>query len=158
MLEPQQHKAKSLLWKSTSTSSLSLTPKRSSSPGANFLTNTIDSLGPIYLWHTGNSHHWQWYDLSRWISPTHSASCLSVSIILSCQSGFLEVQPSPAQVDKFMTFTWQWRLHDWYLTQTLRSFAQEDISWPLVFDANDIIAEEEAVVRYFEIMSLTLPS
>jgi hypothetical protein len=57
-----------------------------------------------------------------------------------------------SQFDLFMTFTWQRRLHDWYLKQVGESMDKE--VWPVVIDADDVIASPEVVVRYCELIGI----
>ncbi|KAL5328989.1 hypothetical protein ACEPPN_002498 [Leptodophora sp. 'Broadleaf-Isolate-01'] len=61
---------------------------------------------------------------------------------------------SESQLDLFMTFAWQRRLHDWYQTQSSEEPAHGIVSWPVVLDADDIIAEPGVVVRYCQIIGI----
>jgi hypothetical protein len=47
-----------------------------------------------------------------------------------------------------MTFTWQRRPYDWYRERLSGESTDEGVSWPVIMDADGIIADLAVVVRY----------
>lgn len=78
------------------------------------------------------------------VFPSYYRACLDLPQFKSTDSQF----------DLFMTFAWQRRLHDWYKKTFDENSGGGDISWPVVLDADDIIAEPAVVVKYCEIIGL----
>lgn len=80
------------------------------------------------------------------VFPSYYRACLDLPQFKSTDSQF----------DLFMTFPWQRRLHDWYLSQSasLNLANDKDVSWPIVLDADDIIADPAVVVRYCDIIGI----
>jgi hypothetical protein len=53
-----------------------------------------------------------------------------------------------------MTFTWQRRPYDWYRERLSGESTDEGVSWPVIMDADGIIADLAVVVRYCEIIGI----
>lgn len=67
--------------------------------------------------------------------------------------------PSDNAAKLLLTLHWPRTLYDWYVRQIAEAqhgalHQDEDASWPIVLDADDIMAEPAVVVRYCEIVGL----
>ena len=81
--------------------------------------------------------------------PSHYRAIVDVEGAEAAKAGDREQQ-------LIMTLHWTRTLYDWYTQKVSRpeTGLDEDVAWPLVLEADDIIAEPEVVVRFCEIVGL----
>jgi hypothetical protein len=72
------------------------------------------------------------------------------------QEGFIESNAAQPMLELHSTLIWTRRLYDWYCVHDVQSYPRrhDDISFPILLDAQDIIHHPEVVLKYCELIGM----